>query len=347
MKPGTHDHAERAVISAEDVRRVVANYALVRPISMRPLGLGSRSNAKSRLTTPRGDFLLKRRAPQRSGFELVEFIHAFHRHLEARAVQVAPLMRDKLGRTAVEVDGGVYELFGWVHGGRWSRTVAEAKDAGLAFGRLLRAAATCKPQGTPRTTSFHAHPVMAQALSSVPKIAAQANPEIDVAGLKEICVRLGKRAARAAQAAQGIQELAQGVVHGDLHPGNVLFEKGRLQAILDFDGARMDWRACEIANAALHFGNDPVAGTSIEDWDPAMDVKRVTSLIAGAEHGMAEPLTDVERKAIPWLMIEACTLESVVPIVRTGRFAHLRADRLLSFVDRKAAWIEDNIPALS
>jgi Ser/Thr protein kinase RdoA (MazF antagonist) len=141
--------------------------------------------------------------------------------------------------------------------------------------------------------------------------------------------------------------LPQGVVHGDLHPGNVLFEKGRLQAILDFDGARMDWRACEIANAALHFGNDPVAGTAIEDWDPAMDVKRVTALIAGTEHGMAEPLTDIERRAIPWLMIEACTLESVVPIVRTGRFAHLRADRLLSFVDRKAAWIEDHIADLS
>jgi hypothetical protein len=39
-------------------------------------------------------------------------------------------------------------------------------------------------------------------------------------------------------------------------------------------------------------------------------------------------------------MIEACTLESIAPIARTGRFAHLRADALLSFMERKTAWIE-------
>jgi Ser/Thr protein kinase RdoA (MazF antagonist) len=183
---------------------------------------------------------------------------------------------------------------------------------------------------------------MSEALGRVPKAALAADPEINAGELQHLCAGLTARALRAAENASGIQSLEQGVVHGDLHPGNVLFEKGRLQAILDFDGARMDWRACEIANAALHFGNDPVSGTDVEEWDPALDAKRVHALVAGVEHGMAEPLLPVERSALPWLMIEACTLESVVPIVRTGRFAHLRADKLLRFVDRKAAWIQEH-----
>jgi hypothetical protein len=41
-------------------------------------------------------------------------------------------------------------------------------------------------------------------------------------------------------------------------------------------------------------------------------------------------------------MIESCTLESIVPIARLGRFAHLRADGFLAFIERKTAWIEAN-----
>jgi hypothetical protein len=46
-------------------------------------------------------------------------------------------------------------------------------------------------------------------------------------------------------------------------------------------------------------------------------------------------------------MIESCTLESIVPIARSGRFAHLRADGFLTFIERKTAWIESNARAIA
>lgn len=342
MKRHDGQAPERAVIGVQEARAVVGRYALTRPITLQPLGLGSRHNAKSRLVTPRGDFLLKCRAPARSGAAMVEFVHTFHRHLEARAVPVAPLVLDRSGCSAVVHEGQVYELYRWVQGERWKRTSTEAGEAGVAFGRMIRAAVTCAPKGAPRIMSFHAHPVLADGLARIPRAACRADPDTDAQGLAEVCGRLAARAARAAERAAEIQELPQMVVHGDLHPGNVLFHGGRVQAILDFDGAHLDWRACEIANAALHFGNDPMSGVPVHRWDPALDMERVRALVAGVEEGMGEPLLPAERRALPWLMIEACTLESVAPILRTGRFAHLRADALLAFVDQKAAWIEAN-----
>ena len=91
------------ILDVARARRIVEQYALTKPISMRPLGLGSRTNAKTRLSTPRGDFMLKRRPHHRSGETYVEFVHAFHRHLEARTVQVAPLLLNRNGKSAVVV----------------------------------------------------------------------------------------------------------------------------------------------------------------------------------------------------------------------------------------------------
>lgn len=336
------EHTERAVIAAEDVRRIVEQYALTKPISMRPLGLGSRTNAKTRLSTPRGDFMLKRRPRHRSGETYVEFVHAFHRHLEARTVQVAPLLLNRNGKSAVVLDGWTYEIQGWVPGSRWNRTVEEAADAGLGFGRMIRKAKGFTPPGKPQNFSYHAHPMLEVALKRAVDSACRADPDTDRDAFAALCKQMDDRAVAASQRAAGIRALPQGAVHGDLHPGNVLFESGRLRAILDFDGARIDWRACELASAALHFGNDPMSGVPIEEWVPALDLDRVHALLDGAERGLAEKLDPVERAAMPWLMIEACTLECAVPIARAGRFAHLRADQLLAFVDRKAQWIAEN-----
>jgi hypothetical protein len=92
----------------------------------------------------------------------------------------------------------------------------------------------------------------------------------------------------------------------------------------------------------IHFGNDSIAGLPIERWRAELDMRRMAALVAGIGHGMGTMLQPQERKALPWLMIESCTLESIVPIARTGRFAHLRADEFLAFIERKTAWIEAN-----
>jgi hypothetical protein len=45
--------------------------------------------------------------------------------------------------------------------------------------------------------------------------------------------------------------------------------------------------------------------------------------LAGYDEGSGRPLSGPERASLPWLMIEALTIESIVPIAATGSFARI------------------------
>lgn len=47
--------------------------------------------------------------------------------------------------------------------------------------------------------------------------------------------------------------LPQLVIHSDYGPYNILFDKGRVAAVLDFECTHLDWRACEVIGAIYRF----------------------------------------------------------------------------------------------
>jgi Ser/Thr protein kinase RdoA (MazF antagonist) len=47
--------------------------------------------------------------------------------------------------------------------------------------------------------------------------------------------------------------LPQLVNHGDYGPYNILFDRGRVAAVLDFECTHLDWRACEVIGALYRF----------------------------------------------------------------------------------------------
>jgi Ser/Thr protein kinase RdoA (MazF antagonist) len=53
-------------------------------------------------------------------------------------------------------------------------------------------------------------------------------------------------------------DLALGVVHGDVYRGNMRVLDGRIVALLDWEEARVDWPAWELANAAWQVGEELV-----------------------------------------------------------------------------------------
>lgn len=332
----------RALLTVDEVRDVSHAFGLRRPIEAEPLGRGSRQSAKSRLRTPAGQYFLKRRAVEAA--DRLGFVHAFQLHLAAAGVPVAQVLPTLDGRTVHVAGGGAYELFRWIDGGRWSMRVDESAEVGAAIGAMLRASASfAVPDDAPRA-SFHRQGPVAGSEDQVIAAVLRVDPGADAAPLRECVCRLVAASTRAHSRAEeaGLPRMPALCVHGDLHPGNVLFADGRLRAVLDFDGARVDHRACEIANALVHFGSHPISGVASADWRPELDAARMTAVLAGTEHGLGVPLAPEERRALPWLMIESCTLESLVPVARTGRFAHLPAAEFLPFIERKVAWIESN-----
>lgn len=338
----------RELLSLEEVRAVSAEFGLRRPIEAEPIGRGSRATAKSRLTTPAGRFMLKRRAADSPDAARLGFVHAFQDHLGAAGVPVAPIVRTRDGGTLHRAPRGVYELFGWVEGQRWNARLPEAAELGAALGGLLRASAGfAAPAGAP-VGSYHRAEAFAAVREAIVAAAVRADGDTDASALGRTVEALASRAEAAHRRAEdaGLADSPRCCIHGDVHPGNALFADGRLCAILDFDGARVDHRVCEAANAMVHFASDPIAGLPSAEWRPELDLRRALAVAAGIRHGLGEPLSARERRALPWLMIESCTLESLVPVSRSGRFAHLRADEFLAFVERKTAWIERNADLL-
>ncbi len=76
----------------------------------------------------------------------------------------------------------------------------------------------------------------------------------------EFKVILEKVAERALKEAESVSEQRGILIHGDFHPGNVLFLKGQIVAVLDLDYCRIGRRSFDIAYAMVAFGLDNSCG---------------------------------------------------------------------------------------
>ena len=332
---------DRETLAAEEVKFVAKEYALRRPIYLEEIRRGSRSVAKGRLRGVDGDWMLKRRPVARAG--RLDTVHAFQLHLQHAGVPVARLRRNLEGQTRTDGDRGVYELFEWVFGQRWSMRIEEAADVGAAIGSMLRAGAGFRAPGEAFDASQHRSQALDVDPSELAAFVSSVEPETDPSMVADACHSLLARVRRAAEAAAGIDMplLPRCFMHGDLHPGNVLFAEGRLAAILDFDTTRVDLRVREVASALNAFGSETRSADAPDRWAPGQDVDRMVAIVAGIRHGIGGHLTAPERLALPLLMIEGCARESLERIIRTGRFDQHLASLFLVYVDRKTAWIEE------
>lgn len=115
----------------------------------------------------------------------------------------------------------------------------------------------------------------------------------------------------------GLPRLA---IHGDYHPGNVVFQGDGVAGILDFDWARMDFRLTDVALALRYFS---------ASWDasaPPIHEPTMDRFLTGyqADWPARHPLpclTDVEREALPlWMTIcNGFIMDWIVAEVRAHR----------------------------
>jgi homoserine kinase type II len=66
-------------------------------------------------------------------------------------------------------------------------------------------------------------------------------------------VRRGIHVAGSALSVPGADLMPQIVIHCDYHPGNLKFEGDRVTGLFDFDWAKVDWRAFDVALAVWYF----------------------------------------------------------------------------------------------
>lgn len=342
MNPGAPEPLAR-----EELRAAVRAFGLEGPVRFESIGRGASRTAKGRLTAGGSRFMLKRRPAEAMPADHAAFLHRFQAFLRASGVPAPALRRTVDGAPEHRTELAAIELAEWVDGARWSRTEAEASSAGTVVGRMMAVAARFDPGPVPPGVSYHREGTFVGIGGPVLESSMRADPDSDASVLRAAIERLGSLGLEAWERAEATRFAERGprpgCVHGDLHPGNAIFDEGRVRAVIDFDSVRIDRRACELAAALLHFANHPMQGDDPAGWREDLDLARVRAFASSCEAALGEPLAGPELAAIPWLMIEACALETLVPVARTGRFAQVRADRAVPFIVRKCEWIARHV----
>lgn len=319
---------------------VCSHYSLGRLHSVREFRRGSRQSPKVVVECGSGTVLIKRRSPGKASAAHVAFCHAVQNHLAQRAFPLARLVPTQTGQGSLVLDGFVYEIFEFVSGKRYDRTIPPTAEAGRALAYFHRLLADFAGPGSPVTGSYHGLPRIAETLRALPK--ALRVPEMERT-TPRLAALYEHAAARVREA--GIAGWPRQIVHSDYHPGNVIFSDKGIRAVVDFDSARMGPRAIDVANGALQFsvtrtGLDPMA------WPVELDTKRLAAFLGAYDAVEGCILSRAECRALPWLMIEALITEATLPIAATGRFGQIEGSTFLRMVERKATWIAEAAPEL-
>jgi Ser/Thr protein kinase RdoA (MazF antagonist) len=332
---------QREQFTPGELAIVLSHYHLGVIESVKEFPRGSRTSAKLLIRAAGGRrYVLKRRAVGRDDPARVAFAHTLLDHLAQRGFPVPPLIRPHEQRDAVlRLAGRTYELFGYVEGHRYRGAPEETDQAGRTLHDWHVAVQTFHTNWQPPTGSFHDSPAVRHGLDAVPATLARrhsaSKPPPELTDLAATLRRQYDAAARQVNAC-GYADWPQTIIHGDWHPGNMLFHHAKVAAVLDLDAVRRQPRATDVANGMLQFsilrGPDAPA-----DWPACFDEHRMRLFLDGYRSKGALP--EAQQAALLDLMIESLIAEAVMPIAATGSFGQLPGLGVLQMAGRKAQWL--------
>lgn len=330
---------------------VLSHYDLGTIESITEFTRGSRFSPKVGIVCEVGKFLLKKRDRARGGAERIKFIHEVQAHLAAKEFPLPRLVaprHPKLGGggdTVLQWSDGHYELFEFVAGHSYSGEGEETRDAGRTLARFHEALADFPARDEPVLNGYHDALAVQTALNAIPKQVGShgsaAGRDAEVLGLTSFLFEAYTEAAEAV-ASCGYGQWPACMTHSDWHPGNLLFKRGRVLSVIDYDCAKWGKAVCDVANGALQFSM--IGGSDPANWPDHLDQRRAADFLSGYREVL--DLGESQLRVIPHLMIEALIAEAVLPIAATGSFGPFPGLRFLAMVRRKVAWIVGHLGAL-
>ena len=317
--------------------RVLSHYDLGIIHSLKRLQAGRDQSQKILITADRGKTILKYHRVEPDDVDRLKFAHGVVAYLARRGAAVCPPIatRDR-DRTVVTLEGRAYEMFPYVEGKRYPYTEAASADAGHHLGQLHHALSYFKAAGTLSTLSYHDAPGIRRRLRTTLRERLPQNSNV-ARLLEDLHFAYDDATARVNRL--GCDGWASQIVHGDWHPGNLLYRGDSVVAILDFDTIRMALPVLDLANGLLQFSIQ-TGHPKIDQWPAALDMSRLTQFMAG--YRLATEPTAHELKAIPNLMIESALAEAVIPIAATGKLGPYEGYAFLQMVQRKIQWIAEH-----
>lgn len=328
-----------ANFTSQELAIVLSQYDIGNIKQVDSLNVGNTKAPKKIITSNKGKFLLKRRARGKDDIYHVAFAHAVQIHLQEKDFAVAHLVptADKKS-TALNLENHVYELFHFVEGSRYDGSSEQTTDAGRYLAKFHLHLADFDCNFMPLRSTFHDSSSVRGHLKFLASEKAGAPPNIDMRQTSERLMTYYNRSSVEVNQL-GFDSWPEQIVHGDWHPGNMLFASQKVAAVLDFDSARTSPAVTDLANGALQFSI--VAGRpNPADWPAYLDRKKLLDFLAGYRE-----ITNINSdmlRALPDLMTETMIAEAVRPIATTGFFFHLSGFDFMKMIRRKCEWISQN-----
>jgi homoserine kinase type II len=324
--------------SSEEIVTVVSRYDVGAIQHTRALSGGSREVPKTVVITEVGKFLLKRRPKGKANLMHVEFAHAVQNHLAADGFPVTVLMATRENKsTLFEWGNHIYEMFKFVAGARYDGSAEATLEAGRQLGRLHLDLTDFSADEQALQGSFHDSSTVRRHLRVAGGKKA-GRPDRQLQQVAEVLMELYNESSVRVNEL-GFDSWPEQVVHGDWHPGNMLFRGRKLVAVLDFDTVRVAPRVTDLANGMLQFsivGGRP----NPADWPDYLNEAKAVRFLDGYRE-VAEP-SDYELRSVLDLMVETMIAEAILPIAATGFFGHLSGIAFLKMILRKCQWIKRN-----
>ena len=340
---------DRDFYATDELAIVLSHYELGVIQAIQEFPRGSRRAPKLRLRTDKGVYMLKRRARGKDDPFKVAFCHQLQLYLAAKQFPLPHLLGTRTDNNSMlQWKGCIYELFEYIQGSGYDNSLEASQDAGKTLGLFHRLIRDYQPEYEPSQGSYHAAKSVQTALVQVPSTLAQMDPrnvEEHAGHVDQVIGFLANAYNEAAVRANemGVPDWPMQIVHSDWHPGNMLFRKTRVVAVIDYDAARLNQRVIDVANGALQFsiigGGDDAA-----QWPDYVDESRYKRFLRG--YDSVNVLSKSELRLIPWLMIEALIAESVIPIAATGSFSRMEGYGFLMMVERKIRWLQQHAEKL-
>lgn len=301
----------------------------------------------------RGKFLLKRRPRGKDDLYRVAFAHAVQTHLSQEGFPVPSLVATcNETNTVLHLDNHIYELFRFVSGSRYDGSQQSTIDTGMQLARFHQLLISFARDWDPLKATFHDSSSVRRYLRAIgsggkPKPGSQNDshpwlPDEERKTAEDLMALYNDSSVQVNRL--GYPKWDQQVVHGDWHPGNMLFSQSKIVAVLDFDSIKVAPPITDLANAMLQFsivGGRP----NPADWPDYFDRDKLIQILTG--YCRLRPLDPDKLNCLVDLMIETMIAEAVLPIAATGFFGHLHGLEFLKMILRKAKWLDARRKELS
>ena len=332
-----------ANFTAKELAVVLSHYDIGIIQQINSLTAGNRRAPKKIIISDHGKYLLKRRAAGKDDRYRVAFAHTIHVHFSEKSFPVSRLIPTKdENNTILQLDNHIYELFEFIPGTRYDGTAEAVQDAGRCLAIFHNNVRDFECTWTPLRNSFHDSSSVRGYLKKIGSEKENHSDKDMRRTAEALMVHYNESAVNVNQL--GFDSWSEQIIHGDWHPGNMLFAASKVVGVLDFDSLKIAPAVTDLANGMLQFslvGGRP----NPADWPDYLDQAKLVSFIKGY-CAITVPVQDC-MDALADMMIETMIAEAVLPIAATGSFGNLSGSIFLKMIHRKCDWIETHRNSLS